>query len=455
MSTGLAFSEAMVGTWRKTGERLDRSFHFDALLETPTLPLPWRTVVAELTGTLNAEGMASGTTITGTLEISPCRNHRLRYTFTTIGDDGRRYSFKGWKSLRGVHQLRAWTMLTGTICDDEDHEVGTALLRFPLHSFASFIAGFRLLHRDTGLEDRQWSGQPGRLEVWYDTLTDPHTGTGLWLHHEICAPRDGGAARGYGWLVLFPPDAAPEIVQFGPEPLGENPWFAVGEVIAEPGRRTGSAGVATWELTYHDNAPALFTFPRTAWRHRLLPSAQIVPAPSASFRGTVTIGERVLVLDGAPGGVAHIYGHGNGERWGWLHADLGDGDVLEIVAAVSHRAGLRRLAPLPFVRLRQNGVDWPRFGLLAALTGSSHLGVPEWDVTVRSGGRRLRVRVAQPTERTVVIEYADPDGASSTCRNCERADAQIVLERRVSGAWVVEREWSLDATAHSEIGTRP
>jgi hypothetical protein len=153
--------------------------------------------------------------------------------------------------------------------------------------------------------------------------------------------------------------------------------------------------------------------------------------------------------------VAHIYGHGNGERWGWLHADLGDGDVLEIVAAVSHRAGLRRLAPLPFVRLRQNGVDWPRFGLLAALTGSSHLGVPEWDVTVRSGGRRLRVRVAQPTERTVVIEYADPDGASSTCRNCERADAQIVLERRVSGAWVVEREWSLDATAHSEIGTRP
>ena len=455
LATGLSFSEAMVGTWRRKGEHLDRPFCFDALLNTPTLPSPLGGFVATLRGTLNAEGMSTETSILGTLEFSPLRDHRLRYKFTTIADDGLHYSFDGWKTIRGLNQLRAWTTLTGAIYDENSREVGSVTLRFPLESFASFVAGFRLLNDDSDLEDRRWPGEPGRLEVWYDTLNDPRTGTGLWLHHEICAPSDGGAARGYGWLALFPPDEAPEIVHFGPGPLGENPWFAVDGVVAEPGRRSGSAGTASWELTYLDGGPALFTFPRTVWRRRLFPSAQIVPAPTASYHGTVTVGGRVVTLDGAPGGAAHIYGQGNAERWGWLHADLGDGDVLEIVAAVSRRPGLNRLKPLPFVRLRVDGADWPRYGLLAALRGSAKLGLPEWNVTVRSGGRRLRVRVLQPADATVTVAYADPDGAPATCQNSERSNAHVVLERRVAGVWTVEREWTLVATAHSEIGTRP
>ena len=36
----------------------------------------------------------------------------------------------------------------------------------------------------------RWRGQAGRLEVWYLTATDPRTGTGLWLHHEVVAPTE-------------------------------------------------------------------------------------------------------------------------------------------------------------------------------------------------------------------------------------------------------------------------
>ena len=455
MSTGLEFTEAMVGRWRRTGDTVDRPFRFDARVETPTLLSPFGTVVGDLAGTLTAEGLASGTPITGMLEVSPLRLHRVRYTFTTVADDGRRYRFDGWKTIRGVRLLRAWTTLPGTVYDEDGEVVGTALTRFPFENTLSFVAGFRLRRHDTGLEARRWSGRPGRLEVWYDTLTDPRTGTGLWLHHELCAPSDGTAPSGYGWLAVFPPDGPPELVRFGPEPLGEGPWFAAGDVVAEPGHRSGKAGDATWELTYEDDHPPLYTFPRAAWRHELFPSAQIVPTPTASFRGTVTVGGRTLELEGAPGGAAHIYGHGNAEHWGWLHADLGDGDVLEVVAAVSRRPGLRRLPPLPFVRLRLDAVDWPRFGLLAALRGSAHLGLPRWDVTVRSGRRRLRVRVVQPAERSVEVEYHDPDGAPATCTNSERADAEIVLERRTGRGWAVERRWTLTGTAHAEIGSRP
>jgi hypothetical protein len=55
----------------------------------------------------------------------------------------------------------------------------------------------------------------------------------------------------------------------------------------------------------------------------------------------------------------------------------------------------------------------------------------------------------------VAVEYHDPDGAPATCTNSERADAEIVLERRTASGWAVERRWTLTGTAHAEIGSRP
>ena len=70
------------------------------------------------------------------------------------------------------------------------------------------------------------------------------------------------------------------------------------------------------------------------------------------------------------------------------------------------------------------------------------------------GERRLAVTVTLP-ERSVAVGYTDPDGATATCTNSEVADAHVLLEHRSGGAWVTEREWALDGTAHAEIGTRP
>lgn len=39
----------------------------------------------------------------------------------------------------------------------------------------------------------RWRGAAGRLEVWYATLSDPLTRTGLWVHCETVAPTTGGA----------------------------------------------------------------------------------------------------------------------------------------------------------------------------------------------------------------------------------------------------------------------
>jgi hypothetical protein len=297
----------------------------------------------------------------------------------------------------------------------------------------------------------RWRGQRHRLEVWYATFTDPATGDGYWLHHEVVAPTVGDPYA-HGWAAAFRAGVRPVCERFGPvavRPAGDE-WFRAGDVVVGPGVLWGEVGSLSWDLRVADRSRPLFTFPAWAWERELLPAAQIVPWPTANFEGRFADVE----LRQARGALARIYGHGNAERWAWLHADLGDGDVIEVVAAAPRRRGPVALPPLPMVQLRVGGRDWPQRPLLAAGLGRARLGLPRWSATLRSRRHRLTVKVLVPPEESVSLGYTDPDGATATCTNSERASAQVTLEA-YNGGWHTERHWALDGSAHAEVGTRP
>jgi len=308
----------------------------------------------------------------------------------------------------------------------------------------------------------RWHGQRPRLEVWYLTLSDPGTDTGFWVHHELISPLSGDPFA-HGWAAVFRPHMDPVLDRFGPWPVtgghGASEWWNGGGAVFDPPALHRDSGPVTWDLRWHDDAavpgPPLFTFPPWAWEREMLPAAQIVAVPSARFDGWVRVGrDEVALSPRARGAVSHIYGHGNAQRWGWLHAELGDRDVLEIVSAVSRRPALDRLPPLAFVQLRLAGIDWPRDPLVAAPMFRTRLGLPTWHVHGTVGRWRLRADITIPDAASVRVAYVDPDGDGATCVNSERADADIVLEHRRS-RWEVAARWTLRATAHAEIGTRP
>ena len=296
------------------------------------------------------------------------------------------------------------------------------------------------------MRDPRWRGQPGRLEVWYTTLTDASTGAGFWLHTELVAPTEGGSFV-HGWAAMFPVDGAPVWARFGP---------SYGTALP-PDELRGTAGELAWDLRcVAAGGPPLYTFPRYVWERELLPAAQAVPAPAASYDGTFSFGDRVFDLCGARGASARIYGHGSARRWGWLHADLGGGDVLEIVSAVSTRPGLKALPPLTFLQLRVDGADRPRDPLRQAPLLRARLGLPEWRVRGLIDPRhRIAVDVRQDPQRSVQIGYTDPDGATATCHNSELATVDVRVDRLTSRGWQQDRQWHLDRTAHAEIGVRP
>jgi hypothetical protein len=292
----------------------------------------------------------------------------------------------------------------------------------------------------------RWRGKAGRLEVWYATLSDPETRAGLWIHCETVAPTQG-APYAHGWATWFPADDPPRTERFGPEPTqpaaGEI-WFEAAGVQARHERLTGRARSLGWDLSWKDTGAPLWTFPRPAWERELLPGAQVVLAPTADFTGSLSVGDTTHRLDGWRGAVAHIYGHGNAKRWAWVHADLGDGDVLEAVTAVSHKPGLRRLAPMAFVRLRIDGKDWPA-GPWPSLRVHTTLDLQHWQLEGRIGGRDVLVRVDQHPDRCVSLEYTDPDGGKAVCTNTEQADVHIEIG---------DRRWSVLGTGHAEVGLR-
>jgi len=298
--------------------------------------------------------------------------------------------------------------------------------------------------------------------VVYVTLSDPVTGTGAWVHHELVSPVVGPPYV-HGWAAVFGAGAEPVVDRFGPKEIaphasspGSLRWGELDDMAFEPPTLRGRGGRLAWQLRIEDHPDQeMFTFPRWAWDRELLPGAQVVPVPSARIGGSVQVdGDRIELSPDTRGAVAHVYGHGNAERWGWLHGELGGGDVVEIVAAVSRRPGLDRLAPLPFVQLRVAGRDWPRHPMLAAPLLRAELGLPRWQVHGTVGRWRLRVTVDIPESQSVSLDYRDPDGASATCTNSELADADIVLERR-AGRWETAAHWIVKGTAHAEIGTRP
>lgn len=455
--------ERLAGQVTLAGQGGGRAIRLQLTLAADRMVAPGRTVAVPVRGTVSIDDRIEDAATVGELRVSRGARRWIAYRldFQAAGQQVRLEGRSSWTRRRP--QPSAITLPFTLTCGSE--RIGEGRLALPrssdlLRSLATRSRG----DADEGARALapRWDGAPGRTEVWYTTITDPVTGTGVWLHHELVAPDNGSSPYTHGWAALFPPNSVPIHARFGPSPwtAASPEGFATTDALAGPGRLRGVAGAFSWHLEEEASSGPLYTFPRWAWRRALLPAAHMLPAASATYSGTIAYPGGTLQLRNAPGASARIYGHGNARRWAWLHAALPDGHVLEIVAAVAVRPGLRRLSPMVFLKLHDpTGHAWPRGGLRTALGRvwldrfRAHFAYPRWTVTGRAGMRRIRVEVTMPAERTLALDYTDPDGAQAVCRNSEVADARIVLERW-RGRWHVEADWDLVGRAHAEMGDR-
>ena len=150
--TGFSFEEVMEGTLRKEGQTRARHFKFVFDVEVPELREFFRGVaIGPAVGRVDIEGMASGASAEGSLELSPYVERRIRYVFEFTGDDGERYRFDGEKHIDWRRAAVTWTTLPGTLFDAAGTPVALALLRLSFrHHLRGLLTSFRLRRHAVG-----------------------------------------------------------------------------------------------------------------------------------------------------------------------------------------------------------------------------------------------------------------------------------------------------------------
>lgn len=268
----------------------------------------------------------------------------------------------------------------------------------------------------------------GGYESFYLRAVDPSSPRGVWLRHTVHkAP--GKAAVGSIWAVVFdadaPAPAAHKVSLPGPDVDG---WIRIGDSSFGPQGVRGSAGPATWDLTWRGDEPVLRHLPRP-WMYRSpLPRTKLEsPLPAATFSGSAAVGDRTLELDGWAGMVGHNWGSQHAERWIWLHGVLFE-DRPDAWLDLS--IGRVRIPPVttPWIAAGVVSIDGRRI----ALGGPLHRPSVEEDplalnLAVGGKGARLELTARSPREQTVVWRYADPDGHEHQVANCSIAAIDAVL----------------------------
>ncbi len=268
----------------------------------------------------------------------------------------------------------------------------------------------------------------GGYESFYLRAVDPRRPRSVWLRHTVHkAP--GEQAVGSAWVTLFDAEAPAAVAHkasaAGPTVDG---WVRVGESAFGPGGVRGSAGAASWDLTWTGSEPILRHLP-AEWMYRSpLPRTKLEsPLPSATFGGRVVVGDTAFELDEWTGMVGHNWGSQHAERWIWLHGVLFEGRP---DAWLDLSLGRVRVGPVT--------TPWVAAGVLSLGGERLRFGGParrprvdedplHLDLAVTGKGARLELTARSPREQVVVWRYADPDGSEHHVANCSVAAIEAVL----------------------------
>src|SRR5450755_1025851 len=112
MAPGFSFRETMSGSyWRLETPTDERAIAFTIDARAGDLRRFARDKTWRITGTVDAEGLATRQALEGTLAFRLLDERRLPYRFQFVGDDGKDYELSGQKEWSGLAPIESMTLL--------------------------------------------------------------------------------------------------------------------------------------------------------------------------------------------------------------------------------------------------------------------------------------------------------------------------------------------------------
>ena len=304
----------------------------------------------------------------------------------------------------------------------------------------------------------EWTGKPGRYEVWFLTMSDGKQG--YWIRYTLHA-LEGRSPEGRLWFASF--DRENPEATFGLNrgehaitlQSGHTFEVKVGDSYLRSGHASGSVVGAghgvSWELDFPTGDPTYRLLPPALYRGRMSPTKPFAPNVDTRFTGRITMDAHEVKLDGMPGQQGHLYGTKHAERWAWAHCSAFEGDdaVLHALTAQGRRGPLK--TPFnTFVGLRWRG-EWLRF---RKVSRHRDYWLGGWRVDLSNRRYRLTGRVAGDPSLLIRTRYEDPDGAPRFCHNGEVCSSRFVLFERRRGGFEEVAVLSSEGTTHAEWAGR-
>jgi hypothetical protein len=302
----------------------------------------------------------------------------------------------------------------------------------------------------------RWDGSAGHYEVWYLTLTDGASGVGLWIRYTISAP--GEAAL---WFVASDPrggviarKAVRSIAEFHAG-AGE---VRIGDALLADDRMLGGFDDVAWDLRWSASGLSYRQVHPLVERLRLAQTVLELPHADLAIEGTVSYGGERLVLEGARGAQAHLWGSKHADSWAWVHCnDLHDapGSFVDAVSVRVRRGG-REIGPLTPVVGHFGERDFRSISPLRVLSNWSSYALTGWRFEAIDRARKLIVEVDAERDRLAGVTYHDPDGDPAYCYNTETASIRLHLYERAPrvGGWAHAGALHADGRAHFEYAQR-
>jgi hypothetical protein len=323
---------------------------------------------------------------------------------------------------------------------------------------------------DKGTENRMVWDRTSRdfMEVWYSTVTDPESGTGIWVRYTLTAPSDSvGDPYCELWGFVFDPNKGPIFAakdRFSIDRLGVsngrddgaivrigNAWLSENHL---DGSLTRDGKTFSWSI---DFVPARDCFQHlpAALRDRIATRVSTVCSPNLAvpMTGVVQLSDRKIELSEVEGCQSHRWGRRHSQSWTWAHCskwDEGEG-LFEGIAAKA------ALGPLPapkttFVFLDYEGERIAFNDLRSALSARSKYELPEWSFRAHTNKWKITGAARAQPERMVQVTYEDPDGSKRYCANSEVSDLAIQVFEKSGRLWSRRGELVAHGTAHLEFG---
>jgi hypothetical protein len=143
---GLSYRETMSGNyWRLDAPTDERAIAFTIEVYARNLVEFARNKTWRVTGTIDAESLASGRQLEGTLSFKLLSERRMPYRLSFVGDDGHRYELRGQREWSGLAPIDSMTILPASLFDNRGEEVARVTLRFDLRAdWMAWMKSFRL-----------------------------------------------------------------------------------------------------------------------------------------------------------------------------------------------------------------------------------------------------------------------------------------------------------------------